>query len=383
VTPNDSPVTARTSSAESAPRAEETEQVRTLLRWFRRHRRALPWRRDRDPYRLWVAEVFLQQTRVEQAVPFYTRFLRRFPRLVDLARASPESILKSWEGAGYYARARHLGEAARVIVRDHHGKIPRDREALRELPGFGPYISAAVASLAFGERVPALEANGVRVLARWGLEREDPRRPAVRRRLERQLMRLLPRRNPGELNEAIMELGETLCLPRNPRCLRCPVARGCRARHELPDPGSLPRRGGRPLRPHHAASVVVIERSGRWLVQRRPPEGLLGGLWEFPGGKVRPGESPREAARREVFEETGARLGALSALGVIHHGYSHFTVELHAFRAPLAPRGPAVRLGPHRRWLTPSEFARRPCPEATRKVVELWAKARSGEACPD
>jgi len=314
--------------------------------------------------------VLLQQTRVAQATPYYRRFLRAFPTVSALARAPSERVLKVWEGAGYYARARHLHEAARRIVATSHGRVPRTVPELEELPGVGPYIARAVASLAFDVPVIALEANGLRVAARWTLERGDIRAPATRHRLGAALESMLPPTRPGAFNEAIMELGETICRPTAPRCGDCPVARGCRAVRELSDPSSLPRRPPRRRPPRVVAAVSVIEHGGRWLVQQRPPRGLLGGLWEFPGGKVEPGESPATAARRELREETGVGVGRLIRIGAVQHTYSHFSVLLHVFWGRSTGAG---LKGPKsvRRWLTPREFGRLPRPRATEKVVRM------------
>jgi A/G-specific adenine glycosylase len=342
----------------------------TLVRWFRAHSRPLPWRADRDPYHVWVAEVLLQQTRVVQARPYYERFLRAFPTLRALAEAPLEDVLKVWQGAGYYARARHLHEAARTVVARHGGELPASVDALEELPGIGPYVARAIASLAHETPVVALEANGVRVAARWTRSEGPVRAPAVRRELESALSRVIPERSPGEFNEAVMELGETICLPATPRCDRCPVTRFCRAYLELDDPGALPVRTPSRPRPHVRAAVVALKHGERWFVQRRAPSGLLGGLWEFPGGKIEDGELPADAAARELAEETGFRPGPLSFRGVVEHGYSHFTVELHVFEGILE-RPSRSSLGPERRWVTPSELRRLPLPKATEKVVEL------------
>jgi A/G-specific adenine glycosylase len=343
-----------------------------LLRWFSRHRRALPWRTDRDPYRIWVAEVLLQQTRVDQAVPYFERFVREFPSVRALAAAPLDRVLKLWQGAGYYARARHLHAAAREVVRRHGGRLPRRVEELERLPGVGPYIARAIASLAFGVPVVALEANGLRVAARWTREAGDLRRPVVRRRLAAALAANLPRGSAGRFNEAIMELGETVCRPRAPRCDRCPIADGCRAFGELADPASIPEVRRRPKRPHVRAAVVVLSHAGKWLVQRRPARRLLGGLWEFPGGRIEAGESPRAAARRELFEETGLRVGALRPHGVVRHAYSHFTVELHVFEGTLGT-GPAASRSGARRWVRPADLARLPVPKATEKIAARLA----------
>jgi len=352
-----------------------------LLRWYRLRRRALPWRLDRDPYRVWVAEVLLQQTRVEQAVPYFERFLRAFPTVTALARAPADRVLKVWQGAGYYARAHHLHAAARRLVRESGGRLPSAVPELEALPGIGPYIARAVAAMAFGVPVVALEANGLRVAARWTREEGDVRSPAVRARLARALDAILPRSDPGTFNEAVMELGEMVCRPARPRCRACPVAFGCRAFRELDNPGSLPVRAGRTRRPHVRAAVVVLEHRGRWLVQRRPATGLLPGLWEFPGGRVERGERPEDAARRELREETGLDVGRLTHLGTVRHAYSHFTVELHAYAG--RHRGhPGAGTGPHRRWVTPSELGRLPLPKATEKVVSLAART-AGKAFRD
>jgi A/G-specific adenine glycosylase len=349
-----------------------------LLDWFARARRPLPWRRDRDPYHIWVAEVLLQQTRVAQATPYYERFVAAFPSVRALAAAPLAQVLKLWQGAGYYARARHLHAAARELVARHHGRVPETVADLERLSGVGPYIARAVASLAFGVPTIALEANGLRVAARWSREEGDVRRAATRARLERTLRDALGPRSSGEFNEAVMELGETVCLPADPRCGACPVAGTCRARLELEDPAVLPRRPAPRRRPHVRGSVVVLtDAQGRWFVQRRAPSGLLGGLWEFPGGKIEPGETPRAAAARELREETGVRAAGLLRVGIVRHAYSHFTVELHVFRGVGRPRP-----GPGRRWVSPRALSRLPIPRATEKVVRLLAQAAPGRASP-
>jgi A/G-specific adenine glycosylase len=350
-----------------------------LLHWFRAARRPLPWRRDRDPYRIWVAEVLLQQTRVAQAAPYFERFVRAFPTIRDLAAASEAQVLKVWQGAGYYARARNLRAAAIAVVAGG-GELPRTEAELRTLPGVGPYIASAVASLAFDEPVVALEANGLRVAARWTRTEGDVRTPRVRSRLGAVLAALLPPDAPGAFNEAVMELGETICLPRRPRCVVCPVAFGCRAFRELPDPGLVPSPRRLPARPLVRAAVVVLSSRGRWLVQRRPAEGLLGGLWEFPGGKIEPGETARRAAERELAEETGLVAPSLRARGVVRHAYSHFRVELHVFTGTLASRS-LPPLDGVRRWVTPAGLARLPLPKATERIVARLAEG-AGRASP-
>ncbi|MCI4352068.1 MAG: A/G-specific adenine glycosylase [Thermoplasmata archaeon] len=354
--------------------ARPDPRVKALMTWFSRHRRPLPWRRHPTPYRIWVAEVLLQQTRVAQAAPYFERFVRRFPNVSALARASEEQVLKAWEGAGYYARARHLHQAARQIQRERAGELPHQSGELRQLPGVGPYIAAAVASLAFHEPIVALDANGFRVLARWTLERRDLHRAAAQNRLRRWAMDRLPARRSAEFNEGLMELGETICLPLRPECTRCPVAGQCRARQELPDPGALPTRRPPRAKPQVVAAVVAVNRGGRWLVLRRPSTGLLGGLWEFPGGKVAPRERPVAAAARELREETGLTTGMLEELGVVRHEYSHFRVALHLFRTRSA-RGRVRVRGRRHRWVGFAELRRLPLPRATLKMLPPLERA--------
>ncbi len=348
----------------TAPLSPDAACVRALLRWFERERRPLPWRRDRDPYSIWISEVLLQQTRVAAAIPYYERFLARFPDVDALARARPQEVLRLWQGAGYYARARHLSAAARTIVRRFGARFPSSVEELETLPGVGPYIARAVASLAFDRPVLALEANGRRIAARlWG-ERGAGEDPRVVRRLTERMTALLPPVRPGAFNEAWMELGETVCHPRTPACPRCPIRRWCRASAELEDPGEIPRRRKRAPKPHVRAAVVVLRAGRRWLLHRRPPTGLLGGMYEFPGGKIHPGESPAAAAKREWREETGLPVPPLVARGVVHHSYSHFSVELHVFEgAILRARPTAERRA--LRWVDASEMTRLPLPAAT------------------
>ncbi len=352
-----------------ALRERDRALARAIVAWFRRGRRALPWRTTpRDPYRTWVAEVLLQQTRVAQAVPYFERFVATFPDVATLARARPDRVLKRWQGAGYYARARRLHEAARAIVDRHGGTVPRSPVELERLPGVGRYTARAIAAIAFDEPVVAVDANVLRVAARWFLVTGDVRRPSVRATLEQRLDRAIPAGDAATFAEGLMELGETVCLPRRPRCDRCPAAFGCRAVRARIDPADLPVRATHGRRPHVRAAVVVWRRRGRWLVQRRPPTGLLGGLWEFPGGKIEAGERPEAAARRELREEVGSDIGPLRPLGVVRHGYSHFTVELHVFRAD---GGPPTPPSPQRRWLPLAAVERLPLPRATEKIVRL------------
>ena len=311
--------------------------ARDLLDWFDRHRRDLPWRRTRDPYRVWLSEVMLQQTRVETALPYYERFLARFPTVDALAAAEVDEVLALWSGLGYYRRARQLHAAARRIV--ELGGPPRPAAEWRELPGIGAYTAAAVASIAFGEAVPVLDGNVERVVSRLLAAPEDPHGAAARRRLLAAAGELLDPARPGDGNQALMELGATLCAPRRPRCLLCPLRPGCRAAGEGdPEryPVARPRRERERLR---LVAAVVLgarrEESSVLLVRRPEGRSLLAGTWEVPWVEA---AGPRRAAKG-----LAARYGGTWALGPclarVRHSITHRDLSVAVHRAELAGGG--------------------------------------------
>lgn len=303
---------------------------RALLRHFDRTRRDLPWRTDRSPYRVLVSEVMLQQTRAQTAAPYYTRWMRRFPGWDALADASRDEVLLAWKGLGYYARATNLHRTA-VLVRERHGgRLPSDPDLLRTLPGVGEYTAGAVASIAFGARVPAVDGNVRRVLARL----LDAPRPSASR-LRAEAGRLLDPERPGDFNEALMELGATVCVPRAPRCDRCPVAEFCRS-HAAGTTAERPApRPKRPVRRVAYAVAVALDEDGRTVVVRRPERGLLAGMWEFPSVEIASGsaadvEADVEAAARERLAALGvARTQACLRLPPVRHTFTHMQAVYH------------------------------------------------------
>jgi len=333
-----------------------------LLRWFAGHQRDLPWRESsgqsgsRDAYRVWVAEVMLQQTQAATVIPYYQRFLQRFPSLRRLAQASQDQVLKLWEGLGYYARARHLHEAANIIVETHEGIIPADREQLLKLPGIGDYIAGAILSLAYQRDTPALDANARRVLARLFAVRERLDTPAAGRRLHHLALELLPAGRAGPFNEAMIELGALICTPQKPACDDCPLSASCQA-HRLALADQIPVRQRRRKVPHYDVTAAVIWKDGRVLLSQRPVDGMLGGLWEFPGGKCHAGEELEACLQREIREELGIEVAVLDHLISVPHAYSHMRITLHAFYCrPLAgqPRSIGVQGW---RWVSPAELS--------------------------
>lgn len=344
-----------------------------LLEWYRKHRRDLPWRRTRDPYAIWISETMLQQTRVDSVIPYYERFLARFPDVTALASADADDVLGLWAGLGYYSRARNLQKAARVVAERHGGALPDSAEALRDLPGIGRYTAGAVASIAFDRPEPVVDGNVARVLARLHDIREDVKTPRAQRRLWDEAAALARGPHPGDLNQALMELGATVCTPRRPRCSACPLGRRCAARR-AGDPESLPVKT-RPEKPRRVAAVAGwVVRRGRALAVRRAPRGLLGGLWELPGGALAVGEDPEATLLRALTERVGLDIPRAQRLGAVDHAFTHRRLQLHVFRCD-TPRG-RVRLEGFdaHRWVAPAAVAELPQGALTRKALRLLAE---------
>lgn len=349
-----------------------------LLAWYARHKRDLPWRTTHDPYRIWLSEILLQQTQVNVVIPYYERFLARFPTVHALAEASLDDVLKTWEGAGYYARARNLHRAAQIIVNEGGGKFPRTVQGLLELPGIGRYTAGAIASIAFKVDTPALDGNVIRVLCRYYGIRDDPKASATQDKLWQLAERALPKGQAREFNQALMELGATICLPRNPRCLLCPVQRDCVARQEGIQ-NELPVKRAKKELPHHEIGVGVIWKRGRILIQQRLAEGLLGGLWEFPGGKQEPNETLAQCVAREIREEVGLEVRVADKIAAIDHGYSHFSITMHAFQCQFVSGRVRIQSAQRYKWIRPEELTEYAFPAANRRIIELLkARGRVG-----
>jgi A/G-specific adenine glycosylase len=339
-------VTARASHA----RASDERQA--LLAWYDANRRDLPWRRTRDPYAIWVSEAMLQQTRALTVIPYYHRFLERFPDVAALASADLEEVYGLWAGLGYYSRARNLRLAAQAVEERFGGELPKEAEALRTLPGIGRYTAGAVASIAFDRPEPVVDGNVERVLARrFGL-RSAVKQPATARRIWEEAARLATGERPGDLNQALMELGATVCTPRAPRCELCPWTSRCSARR-LGDAERIPARAMKAPPKRIRAVAALLLRRGRALLVRRPAGALLGGFWELPGGDVAHGQKPEAALEAHFREQLGLALRDFSAAGVVTHAFTHRSLRLHLFRADALPG--RLRLGGYERhcWVSP------------------------------
>lgn len=348
------------------PQSKKLAQIReALLSWYGRHQRDLPWRTTQDPYRILVSEVMLQQTQVERVRQYYQRFLKEFPTLESLARASLDDVLKAWEGLGYYARARHLHQAAQIILRDYGGKIPQDYKTLLRLPGIGRYTAGALLSIAFGQDEPVVDANVRRVLSRLFALRHVQ----TQKKLEELARVLLPPGRAGLFNQALMDLGATICVSREPRCLICPLAQLCAARR-LGIQNELPMRPKPRVKPHYDVAVGIIWKGEKILITKRPDTGLLGGLWEFPGGKRQPSESLEDCVRREIFEEVGVRVRDLRHFITVQHGYSHFRVTLHVFQGNYAGGRPCCHECVDWAWVNPKDLRKYAFPSANQKIIQ-------------
>lgn len=340
-----------------------------LLDWYQHHQRDLPWRRTKDPYRVTVSEFMLHQTRVQTVLPYYRRFLGVFPDWPSLAAAPLDRVLKAWEGLGYYARARNLHALAQRVCSEHGGHLPESEEALLALPGVGPYTAGAILSICFGRDRPAIDGNTRRVLCRVFQITQDPTRPEGRRRLQAIAASLLPPGQADIFNQAWMDLGAVICTPRRPACGECPLGDACRAR-KLQIQESLPVRRPRKPLPHHDIAAGVIWRGAQILIARRPPTGLLGGLWEFPGGKREPAESLEECLVREVREELGIDIEVDQLLSTVRHAYTHFRITLHAFHCRYISGEPQAIGCTAWKWVTPQQLDQYAFPAANRAIIE-------------
>lgn len=321
-----------------------------LLAWYREHGRRLPWRGHPDPYAVWVSEVMLQQTRVETVIPYFERWLERFPTIQALAAASQQDVLNAWEGLGYYSRARSLHKTAQIIMQEHGGSLPRSLDALRRLPGIGRYTAGAIASMAFGMDVPTLDGNLRRVFARLFDVTAPADSPAGERLLWDLAAGHLPDGQAGDYNQALMDLGALVCLPKNPLCQSCPLNSLCLACQRGVQAGR-PVLKPRPAVPHYVVTAGILRRNGRVLLAQRPPDGLLGGLWEFPGGKQDDGEDLPACLRRELREELNIEVDVGNPLGVFRHAYTHFRITLHAFECTLAGGEPQALEASQLAWV--------------------------------
>lgn len=351
----------------------ENQIVKSLLSWWEEHAHSYPWRRRRDPYAILVSEFMLQQTRAQTVIYPYVRFVEKFPNFEALAAAREDQILKACENMGYYRRFQALSSLAKVVVEKYGGRLPADSAALRALPGVGEYTAAAVRCFAFGFPDPAIDGNLKRVLARLKALNLPVEKAEGKRELRKTLLPLLDHRAPS-VQSALMDLGQTLCLPRSPKCSLCPLSRDCRG-YRLGTPTRFPvqrkRKATQPLQ----VVAGIAEEGGRILLTKRKSRAFLGGLWEFPGGKVERGETSEEALQREFCEEVNLSVEPLKCLGVVQHQYTRFKVSLRVYTVrvvggELKPLDCAMA-----RWVKRDRVRRHPLTAGTLKIWKRYLKA--------
>jgi len=364
-----------------------------LLAWYQTNKRTPPWRDHPDPYAVWVSEIMLQQTRVETVIPYFEKWMRLFPDVRSLASASEQDVLNAWEGLGYYSRARNLHQAAKIVAEQYNGELPRDLDELRKLPGIGRYTLGAIASMAFGMDVSALDGNIKRVYARIFDMTEPVDSPAGEKLLWQLADKNLPKGHAGDYNQALMDLGSMICVPKNPRCLICPVMRLCKARQngtQNERPVLSPKKDV----PHyvHAAGVIVrrtlalhviclANHAGvdnppheEVLLAQRPSQGLLGGMWEFPNGRVNgdPVQELSNALKTGYQLRVRMKRGSQGreALGTVQHGYSHFSVTVHVFRCELLSIPKETNL----KWVSLNKLQEYPMGKIDRQIAGMLTK---------
>ena len=341
--------------------------AKTLTAWYRKNARDLPWRRTKDPYKIWISEVMLQQTTVNAVIPFFEKWIKTFPDVKMLATTPIQKVLAQWQGLGYYNRAKNLHRSAQIILEQHSGKIPWGPEIARKLPGFGPYTTGAVLSIAYDKKLPIIDANVRRVVMRI-LAIEGEADVKQDKHVLEFLLTVLPNKNVGDFNQGLMELGALICRSKEPVCVQCPVVKFCRAYKEgcqelIPTPKK------RVIKDIDAV-IAIIENNGKFFIQKRPSKGLLADLWEFPGGKLEAGESPKAALIREVKEELGITPKSVKYLFDVQHFYTQFRVNLSVWR--FEPLATLPLVGKTRRWVFPKDFSKYPMPSGSAKIIEKF-----------
>lgn len=339
-----------------------------LSTWFKKNQRPMPWRDRPSPYNTWVSEIMLQQTQVITVIPYFNRFIQKFPTINDLATAKQQDVLLLWEGLGYYSRARNLHKAANLIVSDYNSTLPESYEDLQKIPGIGPYVAAAITSIAFSNPVPVVDGNVLRVFTRfWGIP-EDIRDPKVRNKLFEKLTPIIKTQNPPDFNQAIMELGALLCTPKSPKCSECPISNDCYAKKNNKT-AQLPYKSKKAPVPHHNIVVGIIWKDDKFLIGKRKQNAMLGGLWEFPGGKQKENETQEEALRREITEETTLKVDIHHKITTIKHAYTHFKITLHAYHCTHASGTEKPLATDALKWITSKDLPHYPFPTANKKLL--------------
>ena len=344
-----------------------TDFTSHLLAWYDGRSLVLPWRNCNDPYKIYLSEVMLQQTQVKTVLPYYKKWVNKYPTVQSVANANQEQILKQWEGLGYYGRARNFHKSCQIIAMQFNGDIPALPDQFSKLPGVGPYISAAVMSIAFHHPLPAVDTNAIRVAAR--LKMVESSSPADSKVIHRHLSDNIAIKRPGDFNQAIMDLGREICKSDNPTCVLCPVSKFCKAFvNNFVD--KYPVKIKPAKKPHYNIAAGIIWNKGQILISKRRENGLLGGLWEFPGGKIEKDENAQTCIIREVKEELGVLVQPTSFLKQIKHAYTHFSITMDAYHCDYLQGTPQAVGCDNWKWIAPEEIRLLPFPKANHKLFD-------------
>ncbi|TCS82580.1 A/G-specific adenine glycosylase [Tepidibacillus fermentans] len=341
-----------------------------LLRWFRQQKRDLPWRKDQDPYHIWVSEIMLQQTRVETAIPYYEKFIEQFPTVEDLAQAKEEEVLKAWEGLGYYSRARNLHQGVKEVREKYGGKVPDDKEEILKIPGIGSYTAGAILSIAYGKKEPAVDGNVLRVFSRLLNSFEDISKMKTKKIIEEKVKELIPDHAASDFNQALMELGATVCTPKSPLCLLCPVMDFCEGRKEG-NQDQLPVKAKKKGQKIVYRVGLIMQKEGKVAFVKRPSDGLLANMWELPSLES---ENPlsNQEWQEKIKEEFGIELTLNQPWMTIDHIFSHLKWKLVIYRVDDSqPLANISKQSKNWNWMNQSEIEKLSFPKAYKQVIDL------------
>jgi A/G-specific adenine glycosylase len=341
-----------------------------LLNWYYNNYRDLPWRKTKNPYFIWISEVMLQQTQVKKVLEYYPKFIKKFPDIYNLTKADLQDVLKSWELLGYYARARNLHKSAKIISEKYNGNFPRDRKKLIQLSGIGSNTSSAILSIAFDLPYPVLDGNVKRIISRLFMIDAPINSSLSNKILLEKITVLLDREKPGDFNQAMMELGAIICKSQMSICRSCPMKNYCMA-YQNGKQTEYPVRKKKKKIPHYNIAVGIIQKKNKILITKRKPEGLLGGLWEFPGGKIKDKEKPIDACIREIKEELNLKIDVLKELTQVLHAYTHFTIKMWVYLCNYRGGRISLKSALDYRWIKFQELDHFPFPGANHKFLSV------------
>ncbi len=341
--------------------------VKTLLNWYGTNKRDMPWRKTKDPYKIWLSEVMLQQTQVETVIPYYNRWIKKYPGFTDVMKAKESELLKLWEGLGYYNRCKNFYKAVDKVANDYNGKIPDVLNEFIKLTGVGDYIASAVLSISYGQNLPALDGNIIRVLSR--VLKKKKVSPYNRKIIYNHMLRWMKYGHGGDINEALMDLGSMLCRPNQAHCYQCPFVNSCGA-YQTGVPEAYPKRLSKKKIPEYNVVTGIIWKNDKFLIMLRENKKHLGGLWEFPGGKIKNGENFKDALKREIFEECGLNANIENKIGSFKHIYSHFSINMSSFHCTVA-NGSQVKTQQEYHWIDPSQINDYAFPKANHKIFSI------------